>query len=258
MIAMFDSGLGGLSIWRALVCALPDWPVTYLADQAYCPYGPRSQADITQRSLRIGRKLVSDGASLLVVACNTATSAAVDAMRRELPIPVVGVEPAVKPAAHDSQTGRIAVLATKAMLESARYRSLLQRHAGDVEVVSRPGRGWVERVEAGDIDSPHARKVVSDVITPLLGQKIDRLVLGCTHYPFLAPLIRELTGDEMVFHDPAEAVARRVVELLAGRSPQPRTPQYRFLTTAKTPDAMHAVLPSLIGQAADVLSCPLG
>jgi len=256
MIAMFDSGLGGLSIWRALVSALPDWPVTYLADQAYCPYGPRSQAEITQRSLRIGRWLTAQGASLLVVACNTATSAAVEALRRELSIPVVGVEPAVKPAAAASKTGRIAVLATKAMLDSARFRSLLQRHAGKVEVISRPGRGWVERVELGDLDSTYARKVVSDVITPLLSQQIDHIVLGCTHYPFLAPLIRELTGTGIALDDPASAIARRVVELLDGQT-APTPAQYRFITTSHDAADMSTRLPALINQRFPVEAHPL-
>lgn len=244
---MFDSGLGGLSVWRAFSRALPDWSVSYLADQAYCPYGPRSQAEITQRSLRIAHWLCGQGATVLVVACNTATSAAVDAMRRELPIPVVGIEPAVKPAAAASRTGRIAVLATQAMLRSARFRSLLQRHAGDVEVLSRPGRGWVECVEAGDLDSPHARKVVADVIVPLLQENIDHIVLGCTHYPFLAPLIRELTGDSIALDDPAEAIARRAAELIAGQLPAQHF-GYRFYTTAADTAGMQAVLPRLIGQ----------
>lgn len=244
---MFDSGLGGLSVWRAVSRALPDWSIAYLADQAYCPYGPRSQAEITQRSLRIARWLHQQGATLLVVACNTATSAAVDAMRRELPIPVVGIEPAVKPAAAESRTGRIAVLATQAMLKSARFRSLLQRHAGRVEVLSRPGRGWVECVEAGDLDSPHTRKLVTEVVAPLLQENIDHIVLGCTHYPFLAPLIRDITGDAVALDDPAEAIARRVIDLIDGRMPQ-QDFGYRFYTTAADTAEMAKVLPRLIGQ----------
>jgi glutamate racemase len=247
MIAMFDSGLGGLSIWRALTRALPDWPVTYLADQAYCPYGPRSQAEITQRSLNIGRWLVEQGATILVVACNTATSAAVEVLRRELPITVVGIEPAVKPAAAASQTGHIAVLATQAMLGSARFQALLQRHAGAVEVLTRPGLGWVELVEAGDLDSDAARESVRKVIAPLLEAHVDHIVLGCTHYPFLAPLIREITGDAVVLDDPASAIARRVVELLQDRQPDGSC-CYRFVTTSDHPEAMSDPLPALIGQ----------
>jgi glutamate racemase len=246
MIAMFDSGLGGLSIWRALAGALPDWPISYLADQAYCPYGSRSHAQITQRSLCIGRWLADQGADMLVVACNTATSVAVETLRRELRIPVVGVEPAVKPAAAACQTGQIAVLATEAMLNSARFRSLLQRHAGNVQVISRPGRGWVEQVESGELDSPQARAVVRAVVEPLLEYDIDHIVLGCTHYPFLAPLIRSLAGEAICLVDPAEAIARRVVKLLDNRSPPPSA-HYRFFTTSDDPRDMSMRLPALIG-----------
>ena len=252
MIAMFDSGLGGLSIWRALVSTLPDWPVTYLADQAYCPYGPRTQAEITQRSLCIGRWLAAQGAELLVVACNTATSAAVEALRRELSIPVVGVEPAVKPAAATSSSKRIAVLATQAMLDSARFRTLLLRHAGAVQVLSRPGLGWVEHVEAGDLDSQAARESVRAVIAPLLQQQVDHIVLGCTHYPFLSPLIRELTGPSIILDDPADAIARRVAELLTSLTPRPNAVPYRFITTGADAHSMSALLPALIGQSASV------
>lgn len=247
MIAMFDSGLGGLSVWRAVAGALPDWPVTYLADQAYCPYGPRTRAEITERSLKIGHWLVEQGAVMLVVACNTATSAAVDVMRRELPVPVVGIEPAVKPAAAASKTGRIAVLATQAMLGSARFRSLLQRHAGKVQVLSRPGCGWVERVEAGDIASDDARRDVRAVIEPLLAERVDHIVLGCTHYPFMAPLIRELTGNGIVLDDPADAIARRVVKLLDGRRPDGPA-GYRFITTSPDAGEMSGSLPVLLGR----------
>lgn len=214
MIAMHDSGLGGLSIWRAVRAALPDWPITYLADQAYCPYGPRSRQQIIDRSLAIGHYLMSQGATILVVACNTATTAAISALRRELPIPIVGVEPAIKPAAAASRTGRIAVLATQATLASERVQTLLDTHANGVEVLRRPGHGWVEQVEAGELDSTLTRQLVADVVLPLLTQNIDHIALGCTHYPFLAPVIRELTGEQIALYDPAEAIARRVVSQL--------------------------------------------
>ncbi|WP_208108169.1 glutamate racemase [Paludibacterium purpuratum] len=248
---MFDSGLGGLSVWRAVARALPDWPVTYLADQAYLPYGSKSREELTERSLRIGHFLHQQGAALLVVACNTATSAAVDVMRRELPIPIVAIEPAVKPAALASHSGRIAVLATEFMLQSARFRSLLQRHAGTVEVLPRPGRGWVELVEAGELDSQAAKEKVAAVVEPLLAEHVDHIVLGCTHYPFLAPLIRELVGPDMVLDDPADAIARRAADLLAGMTPS-QPAGYRFYTT-DDPAHMSDVLPVLIGQPYPVL-----
>ncbi|BEV73744.1 MULTISPECIES: glutamate racemase [unclassified Paludibacterium] len=246
MIAMFDSGLGGLSVWRAVTRALPQWPVSYFADQAYLPYGEKTREQLTERSLRIGRFLADQGAAILIVPCNTATSAAVDAMRQALPLPIIGIEPAVKPAAAASRTGRIAVLATEFTLKSARFRSLLQRHAGKVEVLPRPGTGWVEQVESGDLDSAQARDTVRQVIEPLLTENVDHIVLGCTHYPFLAPLIREIAGPDVILDDPADAIARRAVALLAGKMPaQPH--DYRFYTTANPAD-MSDVLPVLIGQ----------
>jgi glutamate racemase len=254
MIAMFDSGLGGLSIWRAVAEALPGWPITYLADQAYAPYGSRSRAEITRRTLLAGNYLERQGAKLLVVACNTATTVAVKALRRELGIPVVGVEPAIKPAAAASRNGRIGVLATPATLASERVRSLIELHADGVEVLSQPGTGWVERVEAGDLDSPHTRKLVSEALAPLLRERVDHIVLGCTHYPFLEPLIRELAGDSVTLDNPARAIARRVVSLL-GAAPAPRSgASYRFITTSADAADMAARLPAMIGAAYPVES----
>lgn len=258
MIAMFDSGLGGLSIWRAVQATLPDWPITYLADQAYCPYGGRSQDEIILRSLKIGRYLHSQGASLLVVACNTATTAAVAALRQHLPIPIVGVEPAIKPAAAASRTGRIAVLATQATLASQRVQALLDQHAGSVQVLRRPGLGWVEQVEAGELDSTLTRARVAEVVQPLLRENIDHIALGCTHYPFLSPLIREMTGDAIALYDPAEAIARRVQSLLLQHGGDSvRDHDYRFITTAPDPQPMAAVLPLLIGHGHAVESLAL-
>jgi len=248
MIAMFDSGLGGLSIWRAVQATLPSWPITYLADQAYCPYGGRSKAEIIERSLKIGHYLHRQGASLLVVACNTATTAAVASLRQHLPIPIVGVEPAIKPAAAASKTGRIAVLATQATLASERVQALLDKHAGEVEVLRRPGLGWVEQVEAGELNSALTRSRVAEVVGPLLQENIDHIALGCTHYPFLSPLIRELTGEQIALYDPAEAIARRVGSLLQQHGCDSMGDRcYRFITTAEDTQPMAAVLPLLIG-----------
>lgn len=258
MIAMHDSGLGGLSIWRAVRAALPDWPITYLADQAYCPYGPRSRQQIIDRSLAIGHYLMSQGATILVVACNTATTVAISALRRELPIPIVGVEPAIKPAAAASRTGRIAVLATQATLASERVQTLLDTHANGVEVLRRPGLGWVEQVEAGELDSALTRARVAAVVQPLLQENIDHIALGCTHYPFLSPLIHELTGEQIALYDPAEAIARRVDSLLQQHgSDSVGDHCYRFITTAPDTQPMTRMLPLLIGHAYAVESLTL-
>ncbi|MDF0604997.1 glutamate racemase [Neisseriaceae bacterium TC5R-5] len=248
---MFDSGLGGLSVWQAVAAALPSWPITYLADQAYCPYGCRSDDEIAARSLKIGQYLQLQGAQLLLVACNTATTAAISALRQQLSIPVVGIEPAIKPAAAASTTGRIAVLATEATLRSSRMQALLASHAGQVSVLRGIGHGWVEQVEAGDLQSALARQRVAAVLAPLLGENVDHIVLGCTHYPFLVPLIQQLTGPAIRLYDPAEAVARRICSLLANRQPS-ESQLHRFMTTASQADNMARLLPVLIGQAAVV------
>ncbi|MBA8735788.1 glutamate racemase [Chromobacterium violaceum] len=258
MIAMYDSGLGGLSVWRAVRAALPDWPITYLADQAYCPYGPRSRDEIIARALKVGHYLVSQGATILVVACNTATTAAIAALRAELSLPIVGIEPAIKPAAAMSRTGRIAVLATEYTLASERVKTLLDDHAGDVDVLRRAGHGWVEQVEAGELSSERTRALVRKVVEPLMGENIDHIALGCTHYPFLAPLIREVTGDGIQLYDPAEAIARRVCDLLRRHGCDSQGDRYyRFITTSDDAGEMALRLPQLIGHPYPVESQPL-
>ncbi|POA97815.1 glutamate racemase [Chromobacterium sinusclupearum] len=258
MIAMYDSGLGGLSVWRAVRAALPGWPITYLADQAYCPYGPRSREEIIDRALTVGRYLISQGATILVVACNTATTAAITAMREEFTLPIVGIEPAIKPAAAMSRTGRIAVLATEYTLASDRVKTLLDAHAGDVDVLRRAGHGWVEQVEAGELSGERTRALVRRVVEPLMGENIDHIALGCTHYPFLEPLIREVTGDAIRLYDPAEAIARRVGELIRQHGFDSQADGYcRFITTAEDAGEMALRLPQLIGQPFPVESVPL-
>ncbi|AXE30853.1 glutamate racemase [Chromobacterium phragmitis] len=249
MIAMYDSGLGGLSVWRAVRAALPAWPITYLADQAYCPYGPRSREEIIDRALKVGHYLASQGATILIVACNTATTAAIAALRAELSLPIVGIEPAIKPAAAMSRTGRIAVLATEYTLASERVKTLLDAHAGDVEVLRRAGHGWVEQVEAGELAGERTRALVRRVVEPLLAENIDHIALGCTHYPFLAPLIQEIIGDGIRLYDPAEAIARRAADLIQQHGCDSQGDHYyRFITTAEDAADMALRLPQLIGQ----------
>ena len=248
MIAMFDSGLGGLSVWREVVNRLPQWSVTYVADQAYCPYGSRTEEEIIARSLRIGRHLEAEGARILAVACNTATSAAAGALRAALKIPVVGVEPAIKPAAAASRRGRIGVLATPATLASDRFQSLLSRFAQDVEVVARPGEGWVEQVESGDLCSTEAHARVQAAVRPIVEQGVDHIVLGCTHYPFLAPLVAATAGPNVSLHDPAAAVARQVAHLLEQAQPSLCPVRYRFLTTSEDTAPMARGLAALVGE----------
>ena len=220
MIGVFDSGLGGLSVLAALVEALPQADFAYFADTAHVPYGNKSEAQIQCRVLAIGDYLAAQGCELLVVACNTATAAAVQALRAAHPgIPVVGVEPGIKPAAQDSRSGRIAVLVTEATANSQRLKHLIRDHAGQVEVFVEPCPGWATHVEMLQLDDPALATDVRARVEPLLEQGVDRIVLGCTHYSFLAPLLREFAGTRAQLVDVAAAVARQT-QRLAGRLAQ--------------------------------------
>jgi len=236
MIGVFDSGLGGLSVWRELVKQLPDEAVLYLADRSYCPYGKRSAEQLRRRCEAITRYLISQGAEIIVIACNTATSAAAQHLRGQFSLPIVGMEPAVKPAALLSRRGKIGVLATEATLSGDKFRLLADRYRDQAEVLVQPAPQLVELVEHGDLDSAHARAVVASQLEPLLAAGVDQIVLGCTHFPFLTPLMQELAGPHVALIDPAGAVCRQTARLLD----QLRTPstasanlaeRYRFVST---------------------------
>ncbi len=220
MIGIFDSGLGGLSVLAAIARALPRADLVYLADTAHVPYGPRDDAFIRDRVLVIGQLLVERGCTLIVVACNTATAAAVCALREALPhIPVVGVEPGVKPAAASTQSGRIAVLATELTARSDRLARLIATHAEGITVDVLACPGWATRVETLRLDEPgFAAEFTIEArrhLEPTLAAGCDRVVLGCTHYAFLADLLTPLIAGRAELVDVAEAVARQC-ERLAG------------------------------------------
>jgi len=209
-VGVFDSGVGGLSVLRHLRALLPAEDFHYVADSGYAPYGPRPAADIVARSVAIGDFLVGQGVKALVVACNTATAAAVAELRARLPIPVVAMEPGVKPAVAATRRGVVGVLATAGTLESARFYSLVNRYAGAVRMLTQPCHGLVERVEAGLLDDAETRALLRRYLDPLLAQGADVIVLGCTHYPFLSPLIAELAGPGVSIIDTGPAVAREL------------------------------------------------
>lgn len=214
MIGVFDSGLGGLSVLAALVDALPRADFSYYADTAHVPYGNKTEEQIQRRVLAIGEHLAQQGCGLLVVACNTATAAAVQALRAAHPgITVVGVEPGIKPAAQETRSGRIAVLATEATAGSPRFRQLIRDHAGHVQVFVEPCPGWATHVEMLRLDDPALAADVRARIEPLLDQGVDRIVLGCTHYSFLTPLLRRTVGTRAELVDVADAVARQTQRL---------------------------------------------
>ncbi|WP_374627082.1 glutamate racemase [Pandoraea sp.] len=210
-IGVFDSGLGGLSVLQAVRALLPHESLLYVADSHFAPYGERPDAFIEQRSLAIGRWLREHGAKALVVACNTATAHGVAALRADAPWPVVGVEPGIKPAAASSTRGVIGVLATAATLRSTRFAELLARHTAQGQrFLCQPGRGLVEHIEAGDVDSPEVMALLEQFIDPMLSQGADTLVLGCTHYPFLIPAIRRRFGTALTLIDTGAAIARQL------------------------------------------------
>lgn len=217
VIGIMDSGSGGLSVFREIRKALPDARFIYYADNANCPYGEKTPEFIISRCRTITELLAGKGADVMVLACNTATAAAIGTLRREFSIPFIGMEPAVKPAALGTKTGVIGVLATAGTLSADKYINTRDTYTGDVEVVEHIGKGFVELVEAGDMDSDHARDVVRTNLTPLLEAGADTIVLGCTHYPFLLPLMQEIAGEGIRFIDPAPAVTRQLVRTLEDR-----------------------------------------
>jgi glutamate racemase len=244
LIGVFDSGLGGLSVLAEIARTLPRADLVYLADTAHVPYGSKPDEFIRGRVLAIGRLLVErHGCTLLVVACNTATAAAVNELRLQHPgIPVVGVEPGVKPAAQSSASRRIAVLATEATARSERLARLIREHAAQVQVDVVPCPGWATRVETLHLDGPDFHEEMRAAIEPLLARQADRLVLGCTHYSFLVPQLRPLLADRAELVDVAAAVARQVLRLRG--TADGGEASLTLLATAR-PERLHAAMNSL-------------
>ena len=212
-VGCFDSGVGGLSVARAFLRLRPAARVLYTADWTFCPCGARPDEEIRARSREIVRGLLGLGARLVVVACNSASAVALETLRAENPgVPFVGMEPAVKPAAALSRTGAVGILATAHTRRGRLFRETSARFASGVRVVPAVGEGFVELVESGDLASPAARATVERVLAPLLAARCDPIVLGCTHYPFLLPLLRA-AAPGTTFLDPSEAVARRAAAL---------------------------------------------
>ena len=217
-IGIFDSGCGGLSVYRELIKVLPQEQYHYYSDNAHCPYGEKSALYIQRRARFITEFLLDKGADIIVVACNTATAAAIATLRAEYPdVPFVGMEPAVKPAALGTRSGVIGVLATAGTLKGSKYLNTRGLYESDVQIVEHVGQGFVELVERGILDGPEAETVVRASLQPLLDAGADIIVLGCTHYPFLQPLIERLCGPSVRVIDPAPAVARQTVNVLAQR-----------------------------------------
>lgn len=256
-IGIFDSGVGGLSVLRAIREQMPEESVVYFGDQGHVPYGPRPMEQIQNFSQGITRFLIEQDAKIIVVACNTASAAALKYLRETFPdISFVGMEPAVKPAAERTETGVVGVLATPATFQGALYASVVERFAANVELLQNTCVGLVQQVEKGDLDGIETRRILEDALNPMLVKNIDTVVLGCTHYPFVIPLIERIVGDKVRVIDPAPSVARQAKRLLeAGgvKSPAGTRGDVRYFTSGPA-DAMQSLLVKLSGKEGNVKS----
>ena len=252
-VGIFDSGVGGLTIAREIQTRLPSESLLYLADTAWVPYGSRPLEEIRERTLAIGEFLEREGAKVLVVACNTASGAGLELLRERLGIPVVGVEPAIKPAARATQSGQIGVMATEAMLRSERFKRLVGQYAADIHVVAQACPGLVELTEAGETEGPEVRQQLGALLRPLQQARVDVVVLGCTHYPLLRRTIGELLGPEVLLLDSGAAVAlqaERVLQETGTLAPEGRG-SFRMLATGD-PGRVAGTIVRLWGEQADV------
>lgn len=217
-IGVFDSGLGGLSVLRALHARLPLADLTYVADSGHAPYGERDGEFIASRSLAICDFLVERHVDAIVVACNTATAAAIHLLRKAHPgVPIIGVEPGVKPAVAQSINKRIGVLATPSTLASEKYKRLIESHGQGATIVPQACPGLAKEIEAGQLDTPALKDLVERFAQPLREAQVDTVVLGCTHYPFVAPLFQQALGSDVTIMDTSDAVAQHTARLCAHR-----------------------------------------
>lgn len=256
-IGVFDSGIGGLSVLRHLCRHLPNSEIIYVADQVHVPYGTKSAETIRHFSHEITQFLLSLNCQLIVVACNTASAAALHTLRAQYPeIPFVGMEPAVKPGARATRTGKVGVLATASTFESQRYALLMARFAQGVELIQNPCLGLVELIERGELDSAETHSLLRSILEPMLDQNVDTLVLGCTHYPFVQSQIAKIVGNGVTIIDPAPAVARYVASLLSAPPPidESRLGVCRFYTSGDPLRLQHQIAQLLKIDSADVFS----
>lgn len=257
-IGVFDSGVGGLSVLREIRAALPAENLLYVADSGAAPYGERTPAFIQARASAIVEFFLEHRVKAIVVACNTATAVAIRALRSSYPVPMVAIEPAVKPAAALTRSGVIGILATSQTLASDNFSRLAETHGQGARILTQACPGWVEQVEKGELNNELTQRLVAGDVEPLLAQQADTLVLGCTHFPFLAPLIRKVAGDAVAIIDPAQAVARELRRRLAAgailREGEDAL-EDRFWTSGD-PDTVAAVVARLWGSVVAVQALP--
>ena len=254
-IGIFDSGVGGISVLRAIREQMTHESVIYFGDQGHIPYGPRPMEQIRSFSEAITNFLLEQSAKIIVVACNTASAAALKYLREKFPdVKFVGMEPAVKPAAEHTHTGKVGVLATPATFQGALYASVVERFANGVELLQDTCPGLVQQIEHGNLDGEETRRILEGALLPMLEKNIDTVVLGCTHYPLVIPLIQQIVGGNVRVIDPAPAVARQVRRLLeAGgmRSESKSNGKVKFYTSGD-PEVLKSMLPILLGESGEV------
>ncbi len=242
-IGVFDSGVGGFSVLRAIRTALPAEDLVYVADSSHAPYGDKPEAHIIQRTLTLGNWLASSGVKAITVACNTATVVAIRHLREQTHIPVVAIEPAIKPAAHTTRSGVVGVLATTQTLQSESVARLCQEHGEGKRSLLQACPGWVEAVEQADLHSSQTEALLRQFVEPLMEQGVDTLVLGCTHYPFLRDTLQRIVGDDVTLIDPAVAVANELARRIDNnrRMDANQIGTTRFFTTGEVAHVQNAV-----------------
>lgn len=253
-IGVFDSGVGGLSVLRAIRSQMPEESVIYFGDQGHIPYGPRPMEQIRNFSEAITRFLLQQDAKIIVVACNTASAAALKYLRETFPdVSYVGMEPAVKPAAEHTHTGKVGVLATPATFQGALYASVVERFANGVELYQNTCPGLVQQIEQGNLNGEETRQILNEALLPMLDKNIDTVVLGCTHYPFVIPLIEEIAGENVRVIDPAPAVAKQVQRVLQANrlKNESRGLAEVKIYTSGNPKELRALLPILLEETWD-------
>ncbi len=239
-IGVYDSGMGGITLWRAIRSSLPNESIIYLGDGKNCPYGNKSEAEILELAFRAVETLIKRGCKMIVVACNTATSAAIGELRAAYPsIPFVGMEPAIKPACTQTKSGIVAVLATKRSLESALFATTMAKYATNREVIKVVGEGFVDIVERGEESTEESYRLIKPIVDMIASKGADKIVLGCTHYPFLTPqLLRAIDGRAIEIIEPSPAIVKRIAKLLKQFDIQAGDcvdPQDEFITFADEP-----------------------
>jgi glutamate racemase len=255
-VGFFDSGVGGLSVLRHALDQFAGLPLLYVADSAYAPYGRRTQQQVLARARLITGFLVDQGARCVVLACNTATALAVETLRAEFEVPIVGMEPALKPAAALTRGGGIAVLATPGTLGSGRFARLLSDHAGTVRVHAIECAGWVEAVETGVNDCAVTSRLVAEALRPARDEGVDTYVLGCTHFPFLEKAIRQAAGDSAALIDPGPAVVRQARRRMHLEAEDPRLSTVRLYSSGP-PERLRDQARDLIGLHAEAFPLPV-